>query len=58
MKSIKPMLVQLAEPEYMCTDCGYKFFGVKAIEKCPICGINFDLSEPYKLGMKSIRKSR
>ena len=48
--------MQLAEPEYMCTECGYKFYGVEAIEECPICGAKFDWSEPFKSGMKNVKK--
>ena len=25
-KKVKPMLMQLAEPEYMCPKCGHKFY--------------------------------
>ena len=43
--AIKPMLMQLAEPEYMCTKCGAKFF-VKdknnPPEHCEYCKINFN----------------
>jgi transcription elongation factor Elf1 len=26
MDKVKPMLMQLAEPEYMCPECGFKFY--------------------------------
>jgi DNA-directed RNA polymerase subunit RPC12/RpoP len=26
MDKLKPMLMQLAEPEYMCPECGFKFY--------------------------------
>ena len=46
----KPMLMQLAEPEYMCPKCGFKFYLVldekgyiKSLPtKCTYCGEKFD----------------
>lgn len=45
-KSIRPMLMQINEPEYMCTECGYKFYvyGYKPIS-CAYCGSKFDWSK-------------
>lgn len=37
---IKPMLMQLAEEEYMCTKCGAKFYGKK--RKCYGCDAEFE----------------
>ena len=41
----KPMLMQLAEPEFMCPKCGDKFY-IHDIDKKPIkcwhCGLVFD----------------
>lgn len=44
MKKIKPMLMQLAEPEYMCTECGYKFYINKnrKPKECLYCTATFD----------------
>ncbi|HGD0580665.1 TPA: hypothetical protein ACH354_002328 [Clostridium perfringens] len=42
METIKPMLMQFAEPEYMC-ECGYKFYTYKNKPKrCEYCGRRFD----------------
>ena len=41
----RPMLMQLAEPEYMCPKCGYKFYVYdedKRPSKCEDCGLVFD----------------
>ena len=40
------MLMQFNEPEYMCTECGYKFYvyGYKPIS-CAYCGSKFDWSK-------------
>ena len=44
-KSTKPMLMQMAEPEYMC-ECGYKFYTyLNKPEYCAYCGRKFDWSE-------------
>lgn len=41
-KTIRPMLMQYAEPEYMC-DCGFKFYAYESKpEFCSFCGIKFD----------------
>lgn len=42
---VKPMLMQLAEPEYMCPKCGYKFYAYnknKRLNKCEYCNIPFE----------------
>lgn len=39
--TVKPMLMQLAEPEFMCPECGFKFYGIKRFEECPHCNANF-----------------
>jgi DNA-directed RNA polymerase subunit RPC12/RpoP len=49
MKKVKPMLMQLAEPEYMCPECGFKFYLTLSKEKilnyfpthCGYCGKEF-----------------
>lgn len=41
----KPMLMQLAEPEFMCSNCGDKFYIYdvdKKPNKCGYCGLVFD----------------
>lgn len=41
-KSIKPMLMQFAEPEYMCK-CGYKFYTYNwKPNYCSYCGKKFN----------------
>jgi hypothetical protein len=43
--SSKPMLMQLAEPEFMCPKCGDKFYLYDTNEtpsKCCYCGLVFD----------------
>ena len=43
--AIKPMLMQLAEPEYMCTECGVKFFlkdKNNPPKNCSYCNIKFN----------------
>lgn len=45
---IKPMLMQLAEPEYMCPKCGNKFYVYDKEErpnKCKYCNISFKWDE-------------
>lgn len=45
--TIKPTLMQLAEPEYMC-ECGYKLYVYpqnKKPTKCCYCGRKFDWSD-------------
>jgi DNA-directed RNA polymerase subunit RPC12/RpoP len=40
----KPMLMQLAEPEYMCPKCGYKFYVYnkeKRPNECRHCRVSF-----------------
>ena len=41
----EPMLMQLAEPEYMCPKCGYKFYVYdedKRPDKCESCDLTFE----------------
>lgn len=39
---VKPMLMQYAEPEYMC-DCGYKFYTYSSKPNCcSYCGAKFN----------------
>lgn len=41
---LEPMLMQLAEPEYMCPKCGYKFYvynETKRPNKCEHCNLIF-----------------
>lgn len=33
MNKVKPMLMQLAEPEYMCPECGFKFYLILSDER-------------------------
>lgn len=41
-EKIKPMLMQFAEPEYMCK-CGYKFYVYSEKPKhCACCNMEFD----------------
>ena len=51
---VKPMLMQLAEPEYMCPECGFKFYlllnedgtDIKSFPKhCGYCGEEFNWKE-------------
>lgn len=46
-KSIRPMLMQFNEPEYMCTECGYKFYVYSSLKpaSCFYCGSKFDWSK-------------
>ena len=49
-----PMLMQYAEPEFMCKNCGAKFFtwekSAQPLDKCQFCGQNFGLEwiDKYK----------
>lgn len=45
-KPVRPMLMQFNEPEYMCSECGYKFY-VYTLEPicCAYCGRKFDWSK-------------
>lgn len=41
-KRVTPMLMQYAEPEYMCPNCGNKFYLYdSAPAKCEVCGSSF-----------------
>ena len=44
LEPIKPMLMQYAEPEYMCIECGVKFYTYSEEKptKCKHCGIAFE----------------
>ena len=50
MDTVKPMVMQLAEPEYMCPECGFKFYLIlnedgiiKSYPKhCGFCGEEFE----------------
>lgn len=41
---VRPMIMQLAEPEYMCPVCGVKFYSYSGErpEKCSHCNTEFD----------------
>lgn len=46
----EPMLMQLAEPEYMCPKCGDKFYVYdvdKKPSKCKDCGLVFEWNFAY-----------
>ena len=46
----EPMLMQLAEPEYMCPKCGDKFYVYdvdKKPSKCKNCGLVFEWNFAY-----------
>lgn len=46
-ETAKPMLMQYAEPEYMCPKCGYKFYvhdREKRPNECGYCAVVFDWS--------------
>lgn len=49
MKIVKPMLMQCAEPEFMC-ECGYKVYTYTwKPNYCAYCGSKFDWSKyPFK----------
>lgn len=45
MMKVKPMIMQLAEPEYMCPECGVKFYAWHKDERpaeCEYCKVQFD----------------
>lgn len=47
-KKVKPILMQLLEPEYMCPECGYKFYIYnknKKPKKCEYCNTTFEWGE-------------
>ena len=47
----KPMLMQLAEPEFMCPKCGFKFYVYdesKRPDKCEHCNLKFEWSKKVK----------
>lgn len=52
--TVVPMLMQLAQPEYMCTNCGDKFYidteykGVYPVE-CRHCHVLFNWNDAKKL---------
>lgn len=44
-ENIKPMLMQFAEPEYMCPKCGYKFYVYNKDQRpneCMCCNSSFE----------------
>lgn len=43
MEKINPMKMQAAEPEYMCTECGFKFYAHQSNrpDQCPYCKATF-----------------
>lgn len=47
-ENVKPVLMQLAEPEYMCPECGYKFYVYDKENRpneCRYCNVSFKLNE-------------
>lgn len=51
MEKVKPMIMQAAEPEYMCPKCGVKFYVWHRNERpkiCEYCHVEFDWESKNK----------